>query len=64
MTRSSLPPDHAFARRSVLKGAGLVVGAGLLAATVVYLAACTVLRIPEAKSVAETASRIFGRKRG
>jgi pimeloyl-ACP methyl ester carboxylesterase len=29
MTQSSLPPDHALARRTVLKGAGLGVGAGL-----------------------------------
>ncbi len=29
MTQSSLPPDHALARRTILKGAGLGVGAGL-----------------------------------
>jgi hypothetical protein len=30
MTQDSLPPDHALARRTVLKGAGLGVGAGLV----------------------------------
>jgi pimeloyl-ACP methyl ester carboxylesterase len=30
MTESSLPPDHALARRTVLKGAGAGVGAGLV----------------------------------
>jgi len=30
MTRSSLPPDHTVARRTVLKGAGLGLGAGLV----------------------------------
>ena len=42
----------------------LVVGAGLAAGALVYLAACTVLRVPEVKSVADTMSRIFGRRRG
>jgi putative peptidoglycan lipid II flippase len=47
-------------------GRALVVTAGLAAATVVYLAAATVLKIPEMKSVAETAARLMGggRKRG
>jgi pimeloyl-ACP methyl ester carboxylesterase len=30
MTQSSLPPDHALARRTILKGASLGVGAGLV----------------------------------
>jgi len=30
MTESSLPPDHALARRTILKGAGVGVGAGLV----------------------------------
>ena len=30
MTQDSLPPDHALARRTVLKGASLGVGAGLM----------------------------------
>ena len=30
MTESSLPPDHALARRTILKGAGAGVGAGLV----------------------------------
>ena len=30
MTQSSLPPDHAFARRTILQGASLGVGAGLV----------------------------------
>ena len=30
MTQDSLPPDHAFARRTILKGASLGVGAGLM----------------------------------
>ena len=32
MTDSSMPPDHALARRAILKGAGLGVGAGLVSA--------------------------------
>ena len=32
MTESSLPPDHALARRALLKGASLGVGAGLVSA--------------------------------
>jgi pimeloyl-ACP methyl ester carboxylesterase len=32
MTESSLPPDHALARRAILKGASLGVGAGLVSA--------------------------------
>ena len=32
MTQDSLPPDHALARRTVLKGASLGVGAGLMSA--------------------------------
>jgi putative peptidoglycan lipid II flippase len=57
--------------RSGLAGAGvpgraLVVAAGFAAATVVYLAAATLLKIPEVKSVGDTFGRIFGggRKRG
>ena len=42
----------------------LVVVAGLSAAGVVYLAACSVLRVPEVKAVAETVRRIFGGRRG
>jgi hypothetical protein len=30
MTQSSLPPDHALARRTILKGASVGVGAGLV----------------------------------
>jgi hypothetical protein len=30
MTQSSSPPDHAFARRTILQGASLGVGAGLV----------------------------------
>ncbi|MEA2963957.1 MAG: hypothetical protein QOI46_4055 [Alphaproteobacteria bacterium] len=30
MTQDSPPPDHALARRTVLKGASLGVGAGLM----------------------------------
>jgi len=32
MTESSSPPDHALARRAILMGAGLGVGAGLVSA--------------------------------
>src|SRR5262249_1155524 len=32
MTESSMPPDHALARRAILKGASLGVGAGLVSA--------------------------------
>jgi len=32
MTESSLPPDHALARRAILKGASLGIGAGLVSA--------------------------------
>jgi hypothetical protein len=46
-----------------LAGRALVVMAGMAAAGVVYLVAASVLRIPEVKSVANTASRIFGRGR-
>ncbi len=41
----------------------LVVGCGLAAATMIYLSACTLLRVPEMKSVSETVQRIFGRNR-
>lgn len=40
----------------------LVVGAGFLAAAIVYVAACAALRVPEMKSVTETAKRVFGRR--
>ena len=44
-----------------LLGRALVVAAGMAAATVVYLAAAMVLKIPEVKSVSDTLSRVFGR---
>jgi putative peptidoglycan lipid II flippase len=42
----------------------LAVGAGLAAAALIYVVACTALRVPEVKAVGDTLRRILGGRRG